>query len=206
MLKIWGRKNSSNVQKVLFTCAELGVPFERIDWAGPFGGNDDPAYRKLNPNGVVPAVEDGGLVIWESNTICRYLCATRNGAHLHPTDPAARTFVDRWMDWQLANAAGPTATIMIGMYRTPEPKRDMAAIGAAEKRLGQIWTIVDTWLDGRTYLAGDSFTLADEIISIMAHRFLNFPIARPDLPRLRTWYDRVAARPAFVEHCAGPLT
>jgi glutathione S-transferase len=96
MLKIWGRASSSNVQKVLWCCAELDLPFERIDLGGPFGGNRDPEYLQLNPNGLVPTVKDGDLIMWESNTICRYLASTRNGERLYPRDPAARTHVERW--------------------------------------------------------------------------------------------------------------
>ncbi len=99
MLKIWGRTTSSNVQKVLWCCAELNIPYDRTDWGGPFGGNRDPEYLRLNPNGLVPTVIDGDLVMWESNSICRYLAATRDGESLYPRDPAARTHVERWMDW-----------------------------------------------------------------------------------------------------------
>jgi len=93
MLKIWGRTTSSNVQKVLWCCAELGLEYERVDLGGPFGGNQDPEYLRPTPNGFLPTVKDGDLVIWESNTICRYLCSTRNGEQLYPKDAAARTHV-----------------------------------------------------------------------------------------------------------------
>src|SRR5438034_8862245 len=92
-----GRASSSNVQKVLWCCAELDLPFERVDLGGPFGGNRDPEYLQLNPNGLVPTVKDGDLVMWESNTICRYLASTRDGERLYPRDPVARTHVERWM-------------------------------------------------------------------------------------------------------------
>src|SRR6185312_485743 len=127
MLKIWGRTTSSNVQKVLWTCAELDIRFERVDWGGPFGGNKDPAYLAMNPNGLVPTVEDDGLIIWESNTITRYLCVTRGGAHLHPPDPAQRTRVERWMDWQLQSLAAPLSALLFGYYRLPAEQRDPVA-------------------------------------------------------------------------------
>src|SRR5712692_8330695 len=109
MLKIWGRATSSNVQKVLWCCAELNIPFDRVDHGGPFGGNRDLEYLKLNPNGLVPTVIDDDLIMWESNTICRYLAATRNGERIYPRDPAARTHVERWMDWQLSVVDGAVA-------------------------------------------------------------------------------------------------
>ena len=136
MLKIWGRASSSNVQKVLWCCAELDIEFERVDVGGPFGGNRDPEYLAMNPNGLVPTVKDGDLVMWESNTICRYLAATRNGEHLYPRDPAARTHVERWMDWQLAviGAADGTAAVRAGAQhpRDARPRRDRG--GAAPGR------------------------------------------------------------------------
>ena len=132
MLKIWGRATSSNVQKVLWCCAELDIEFERVDVGGPFGGNRDPEYLALNPNGLVPTVKDGDLVMWESNTICRYLAATRNGEHLYPRDPAARTHVERWMDWQLAVIGPPMGQLLFGLCAA-RPRR---AIRPRSKRRG----------------------------------------------------------------------
>ena len=134
MLKIWGRATSSNVQKVLWCCAELGLEFERVDVGGPFGGNRDPEYLAMNPNGLVPTVKDGDLVMWESNTICRYLATTRNGEHLYPRDPAARTHVERWMDWQLAVIGAPMGQLLFGLVRSTPETRDPAAIEGARRR------------------------------------------------------------------------
>ncbi len=139
MLKIWGRATSSNVQKVLWCCAELDLEFERVDVGGPFGGNRDPEYLAMNPNGLVPTVKDGDLVMWESNTICRYLATTRNGEHLYPRDPAARTHVERWMDWQLAVIGAPMGQLLFGLVRsTPEdarPGRDRGGATPRRRRL-----------------------------------------------------------------------
>ena len=123
MLKIWGRNTSSNVQKVIWACAEMNIPFERIDAGLQFGRNRDPEYLALNPNGLVPTVEDGKVVIWESNTILRYLAATHGGEKLHPKDPAERTHVERWMDSQLSILGPPMATLLLGYYRTPPERR-----------------------------------------------------------------------------------
>lgn len=206
MLKIWGRKNSSNVQKVLWTCAELGVEFERIDWGGGFGGNADPAYLAMNPNGLVPTVKDGDLIIWESNTIMRYLCATRGGAHLHTPDPAQRTRIERWMDWQLQSLAAPMSAMLWGYYRTPAEKRDLAALNTAERRSIELWSMVERQLEEGPYVAGKDFSLADICLGIWGHRWHSFPIERPALPRVAAWYERVAERPGFVAHVAGPVT
>ncbi len=118
MLKIWGRTTSSNVQKVLWCCTELGIEYDRVDLGGPFGGNQDPEYLVMNPNGLVPTVKDGDLILWESNTICRYLCTTRSGERLYPTAPAARSHVERWMDWQLSNVGAPMGALLFTLvYR-----------------------------------------------------------------------------------------
>jgi len=205
MLKIWGRTTSSNVQKVLWTCAELDIPFERVDWGGPFGGNRDPAYLALNPNGLVPTVEDGNLVIWESNTIIRYLCAKHNGAHLHPTEPARRTEVERWMDWQLASLGPPMGVMLMGYYRTPPEQRDARALEAARMRAIEYWSMVEHQLERGPYIAGAEFTLADIVLGMFGHRWHVYPIERPSLPRLKAWYERIAERPGFKAHIAGPV-
>jgi len=205
MLKIWGRATSSNVQKVLWTCTELGVPFERVDWGGPFGGNKDPRYLALNPNGLVPTVEDGELVIWESNTIMRYLCAKHGGERLHPAQPARRTDVERWMDWQLASLTQPMAAMLLGYYRTPAEKRDPAALEASRLRAIDLWRIVEAQLGYGDYLAGPALTLADICVGIWAYRWHAYPIERPSLPRLKAWHERLGRSPGFATHVARPL-
>jgi glutathione S-transferase len=205
MLKIWGRKTSSNVQKVLWTSAELDIPFERVDWGGPFGGNKDPAYLALNPNGLVPTVEDGALVIWESNTIIRYLCAKHGGERLHPADPAQRTHVERWMDWQLSALTAPMASMLAGYYRTPPEKRDAAALEVARRRAIELWQMVESQLARGDYLAAPALTLADICVGIWAYRWHAYPIERPSLPRLKAWCDRLAKSPGYVTHIAIPI-
>ena len=205
MIKIWGRSTSLNVQKVLWCCVELGVAFERIDWAGPFGGNDDPAYLAKNPNGRVPTIEDGDRIIWESNAILRYLCATYGGAHLHPAEPYRRSEVERWMDWQLASLNPPMTTMLIGYYRTPADKRDPPALEAARKEALRCWTIVEKFIAGRKYLAGPDLTLADIGNGILVHRWHNYPIERPELPNIKAWYQTLSQRPGFRGHILGPI-
>jgi glutathione S-transferase len=206
MLKIWGRKNSSNVQKVLWTCAELDIAFERRDWGGAFGGNRDPAYLALNPNGLVPVIEDEGFVLWESNTIIRYLAASRGGARLYPGDSRRRAEIERWMDWQLSALGPPMGTLTYGLYRAAPDQRDPVALEAAQRRGCELWPIVDRHLDAADHVAGAEFTLADICLGIYAHRWHSFPLERPLLPRLEAWYVRLAERPGFVAHVAGPVT
>jgi len=206
MLRIWGRATSSNVQKVLWCCAELAIPYDRVDHGGPFGGNRDPEYLRLNPNGLVPTVIDGDLVMWESNTICRYLAATRNGAGLYPSDPAARTYVERWMDWQLSVVAGPMGQLLYGLVRSRPETRDPAAIEAARRRAITAWEIIDDAVADRPYLGGAALSLAEIVLGTQIYRWYAFPIERPDLPHLRRWYERFCERPGFKQHIAGPIT
>jgi glutathione S-transferase len=206
MLKIWGRATSSNVQKVLWCCAELDLEFERVDVGGPFGGNRDPEYLAMNPNGLVPTVKDGDLVMWESNTICRYLATTRNGEHLYPRDPAARTHVERWMDWQLAVIGAPMGQLLFGLVRSTPETRDPAAIERARQRAAGAWTIIDDELKNRTYLAGDHLSLAEIVLGTQIYRWFAFPIERPELPNLRAWYVRMHQRPGFKKHIETGIT
>jgi glutathione S-transferase len=206
MLKIWGRTTSSNVQKVLWTCAEIGIEYERTDWGGPFGGNENPDYLRLNPNGLVPTVIDGDLVMWESNTICRYLCTTRNGDALYPKDPAARTHVERWMDWQLSVIGAPMGALLQGLIRSKPEDRNAAAIEGARHRAINAWTIVDDALAGQPYLAGDHLSLAEMTLGTHIYRWYNYPIERPHLHNLHGWYERCLARPGFKAHIVMPIT
>ena len=206
MLKIWGRASSSNVQKVLWCCAELDLPFERVDVGGTFGGNRDPEYLALNPNGLVPTVKDGDLIMWESNTICRYLTSTRNGERLYPRDPAARTHVERWMDWQLAVVGAPMGQLLFGLVRTKPEARDPAAIEAARRRALTAWMIVDDELKDRPYLAGAELSLAEIVLGTQIYRWFAFPIERPPLDNLRAWYDRLRQCPGFKTHIETPIT
>jgi len=206
MLKIWGRASSSNVQKVLWCCAELDIAFERVDVGGPFGGNRDPEYLALNPNGLVPTVKDGDLVMWESNTICRYLASTRGGERLYPREPGPRTHVERWMDWQLSVVGPPMGILLFGLVRTKPEERDQAAIEAARRRALTAWTIVEEALEGRPYLGGDRLTLAEIVLGTQIYRWFAFPIERPALGNLRGWYDRMRERPGFRTHIETPIT
>ncbi|MGH7095538.1 MAG: glutathione S-transferase family protein [Stellaceae bacterium] len=205
MLKIWGRASSSNVQKVLWCCAEIGIEYDRTDWGGPFGGNRDPEYLKLNPNGLVPTVIDGDLVMWESNTICRYLCATRGGERLHPRDPAERTHVERWMDWQLSVIGAPMGALLQGLVRAKPEERDPATIEGARKRALMAWTLIDDAVSKQPYLAGDYLSLAEIVLGTQIYRWFTFPIERPVLTNLRAWYERCLARPGFKQHIVMPI-
>ena len=205
MLKIIGRNTSSNVQKVLWCCGELGLPFEREDRGGPFGGNFDPDYLALNPNAVVPTIIDDGFVLWESNAIIRYLAARHAPGTLWPDDVQARASGDRWMDWQ-ANVVRPALQPMIRiLVRTAPEDRDAAEVAKARDALSAAMNIADRYLGGTKYLAGDEFSVCDIPLGISAYRWFNLDIEREDYPNLRRWHDLLADRPPFQQHIATGL-
>ena len=205
MLTIWGRSTSSNVQKVLWCCDELDLAYQRIDAGREFGQVDEPAYRTLNPNGLVPTLVDGDLVIWESNAILRYLCNRYGGEPLYPAAPAARAQVDQWLDWQLTTLGPAMTPLFWGLVRTPEAERDMKAIEAMAKRAGQAWRLLDSRLAGHPYVAGPSLSIADLALGNAVRRWYSFALERPMLPHLAEWYRLLGERPGFRTHVMTPV-
>ncbi len=206
MVKIWGRKDSSNVQKVLWCCDELGVAYERIDIGGSFGGNKEKPYLDRNPNGLVPTIEDGGFVLWESNSIVRYLVDRYSGDHLISTTPEGRADSSRWMDWQLTTMGPAMVPIFMGLVRTPEEKRDQTAIENASQKAAKAWKIVDDQLAKNSYLSGATFTIGDIPLGVWAYRWFNLSIRRPELMHLKAWYDRLCKRPPYQTRVMIPMT
>jgi glutathione S-transferase len=207
MLKIWGRKNSSNVQKVMWAVGETGVAYEHTELGGTFGGNREASFLALNPNGLVPAIQDGTVVMWESNAIVRYVASKYGSGRLAPSDPAMRARADQWMDWQQTTVNAPMVTTFWGLIRTPEGKRDHAAIAAAEKRCAEVMAILDAQLAKTPFVAGDTFCMGDIPLAVMTHRYLYLFPDHPPLRNLRRWYDTVAARNAFQNHVSAvPMT
>lgn len=208
MLKIWGRANSVNVQKVLWCCDELGLPFERIDAGLQFGRVNDPDYRELNPNGQVPTLVDGAFVLWESNAIVRYL-AMQYGASsaLYPSEPKLRASIDRWLDWSLSTLAPAERPVFMTLVRTPAQDRDMIALASNLKTLVVRWKVLDAHLRGRFHIEGDRFTLADIVLGAFAKRWFGVEgIDRPPMPSLERWYQRLTQRAPFKKYIDLPLT
>lgn len=206
MLKVWGRTNSVNVQKVMWTVGELGLAHLRIDAGGAFGGLDTPEYIKMNPNRRIPVIDDGGTILFESNAIVRYLAARYGSGTMWAADPGERARSDMWMDWAI-NTLMPDMTICFWQtIRTPEPQRDMAAVEAAAKRLGPLWQVLDDHLADRRHVAGDALTIGDVPAGCLYYRYVNLPIDRPSLPNLQLWYQNLKARDAFRTHVMIPVT
>ena len=207
MRRLLGRANSSNVMKVVWLLEELGLPYEREDVGGAFGGTDTPEYLAMNPNGTVPTLVEGEFVLWESNAILRYLCAANApGNAMWPDDLHARASIDRWMDWETATLVRSQGPLFMGLVRTPPEQRDEAAIRSATAASARLWTILDGILARVPYVAGPVFSLADIPLGVQVHRWFFFPVEKPDLPHLRAWYDQLLQRPAYRDHCANPVT
>ena len=195
MLKVLGRGTSGNVQKVIWLLEELGQPYSREDYGRLFNNTQTEAYLALNPCGKVPTLVDGDVVVWESNTILRYLCGKLGGTALHPTDPAARSQVERWMDWQLASLNTP----YLGVFKEAKKKEEErgASFGADVKELSAQLEILEKGTAGRPWLAGADFSLADICLGPIVDRILAFPVTLPAIPGVRAWRDKLVARDAY---------
>lgn len=200
MLTVLGRVNSSNVQKVLWCLDEIGVPCEREDVGGAFGRNREPEYLALNPNGLIPTIFDGGCVLWESNTILRYLAASYDTGGLWEPDPGRRADGEKWMDWQLSVLAPPMTPLFVQHVRTPPERRDPALIAQSLQKATAAFRMVDGALARVPWLGGERFTVADIPCGVLAYRWMNLPVERPDLPALADWYARLCERPAYRRH------
>lgn len=201
MIKIWGRNTSSNVQKVMWAIGELELEVERIDIGGPFGKNKEPAYLAMNPNGLVPTLEEeDGFLLWESNSIMRYLGAKHAPNALEPKDLRARALAHQWMDWQLSVSNPAMTPVFWGLVRTPPEQRDMAAIEAGKKRTIEVMAMFDAHLGKHAYAAGDAFSYGDIPNGIITYRYRQLIPERPATPNLDRWYDAISARPAFQKH------
>ncbi|WP_278651662.1 glutathione S-transferase family protein [Pandoraea pnomenusa] len=193
MIKLYGRATSGNVQKVIFLLEELGQPYERLDYGRQFGNTGTPEYLAMNPTNKVPTLADGELVIWESNTILRYL-ASRQASSLYPADPAQRTFVERWMDWTLASL---NPVYLAGFKDAKKPREAQAA--DTGPNLAAELTILDKHLREVPWCAGQAISLADIALAPLVRRCVNFPFDLPALPGVAAWLGRIEARPAFAK-------
>lgn len=207
MLKIWGRKNSSNVRKALWCAEELGLAYEAIDAGGAFGVVDTPQYRALNPNGRVPMIEDGDFVLWESNTIVRYLCARHApGTPWYPQDPQARANAEKWMDWTTSTWADPFKTVFWGVLRTLPENQNWDNIHAGRQACIEVLQTVEQALAHQPYLSGDEIGLGDIPLGSFIYAWFEMPIERPAMPNLEAWYERLRQRPAYQKAVMTALT
>lgn len=199
MLKILGRVSSINVRKVLWTCTEIGLPFEREDWGIGFRPTSDPAFTALNPNALVPVAIDGDFVLWESNTICRWLAAEHGRTDLLPAAPRERALVERWMDWQLGDLNNAWRYAFMALVRQSPAHRDLAAVAASAGEWNRLMGVLDAHLQrSGPHAAGTPFTLADIVLGLAVQRWRRTPIAHAALPALDDYLQRLQLRPAFT--------
>ena len=199
MLKILGRASSINVRKVLWTCAEIGLSFEREDWGLGFRPTSDPAFTALNPNALVPVVVDGDFVLWESNTICRWLAAEHGRDDLLPPAPRERAQVERWMDWQATELNGAWRYAFQALVRKSPLHQDRVQIDASVRDWNRAMALLDAHLQrAGDFAAGTAFTLADVVLGLSTQRWLASPIERPPLQALTGYFARLRQRPAFA--------
>ena len=196
MLKLWGRLSSINVRKVVFTAQLLELPLERIDAGAGFGLTMTPDYLALNPNALVPTLQDGDFVLWESNTIVRYLCAKNPQGGLYPQDLHARFDAERWMDWQQTTLNGAGRNAFIQLVRTPQGRRDALAIAASEAATEPLLALLDAHLAQSAFMAGERLSMADIPIACEMHRWWGLPLRHAEHPHLRRWYEGLRQRPA----------
>jgi glutathione S-transferase len=207
-LTIWGRSNSVNVMKALWCLAELDLPFERIDAGMQFGRNDQDDYLAMNPNGRVPTLVDGDYVLWESNSVMRYLCmAYGKGTPIYPQEPKRRAAVDRWLDWTLSTVQPVDRPVFWALVRTPKDKQDMAKIQNDADAEAPVWAIADRQLSTRRYFEGDEFTIADIAVGAFARRWLGFEgVTKPKYEHVARWFADIASRPTFARQLATPMS
>ena len=195
MLRIWGRITSINVQKVVWCCDEMGLEFERIDAGGAYGKTKTPEYLAMNPNSLVPTIDDEGFILYESNAIVRYLAAKHSADKLWPTDLARRADTDRWMDWNSTTFIPAMRDAFWQLIRTPEPQRDLAAVEKSRAESEKGAAILDAHLAKHRYMTDFGFTVADIVVGCATHRWLLLPLRREPRPHLQRWYDEIRSRP-----------
>ena len=205
MLKLWGRNNSVNVQKVIWCLEELKLPYERIEAGMQYGVVDTPQFRQMNPNGLVPVIEDAGTVLWESNAIVRYLGAKHGKGALWAEDPAVRAQSDKWMDWCATVYWPPLREVFWGLVRTPPEKRNLELIGTSRQKAGEILKILDAALAGRDYIAGRELSIGDIPLGTISWRWFGIEMERPSRPNVEAWFKRLSERDAFVKSVLLPL-
>lgn len=206
MLTVYGRLSSFNLQKVMWLVGELAIPHRHVELGGSFGGLDTPDFRRMNPHGKVPVIDDGGTVVWESHAILRYLAARYGAGRLWHDDPARRAQADAWMDWsQTALQPDFLMGVFWGFYRTPEAQRDTAAVSDRIARCARHFELLERMLAGKRYLLGDELTLADIPAGTNLYRYFNLDIARPKVPNVEAWYRALQEHEAYRAHVMVPF-
>jgi glutathione S-transferase len=206
MLTVWGRRSSFNLQKVMWLVGELGPPHRHIPAGGDFGIKETPEFLAMNPHGRVPVIDHDGIIVWESQTILRYLAAKYGRDRFWSDDPAERSLYERWMDWSQASLQPDFLNgVFWGFDRTPEGKRNLPAIASKVRACAQHFQLLNRILADRPFLCGDDLTLADIPAGTSLYRYFEIDIERPSVPNVEAWYRRLQERPAYREHVMVPF-
>lgn len=200
MITVHGRASSANVQIVMWAIAEMGLPHKRLDVGGAFGGNDTPDYLAMNPNGLVPVIQDGPVTMFESAAILRYLGGRYGKAPFWPADPAVRGPLDCWAEWGKTTFAPTITPLFMQLVRTPDADRNAAAIEAATRQMAKVAMIADKRIGAGPFLAGGDLTFADIVFAHQLYRYFTLPFERAATPNLEAYYRRLSERPTYAEH------
>jgi glutathione S-transferase len=202
-ITVWGRRNSMNVQKVMWTLGELGLDYQRHDVGGSFGVDDQ--YKAKNPNAVVPTIEDGELTLYESNACVRYLARQYGTGSLWPSDVKDAALADQWMDWQCSTFGAGFFMIFMNKIRVPADQSNPDQIRKGEQQTAHLLQQLETKLEQTDYMVGNTLTMADIPISALLYRYFMMEIERPSLPAVEAYYQRLTARPAYQKHVMIPF-
>ena len=205
MLEIFGRKNSSNVIPVMWTVGELGLEHQRHNIGGSFGGDDSEAYARMNPNRLIPTINDDGFVLWESMAITRYLCRQYGMGSLWPEDPRQVALADQWMDWYKSSFAANLMPVFVNLVRTPKSEQNLELVQKCTAAAINYLGVLEQHLQGKDFIIGDSFSMGDIPLGAMMYKFYNLDIERPAFANIEAWYARLCARPAFQTHAMIPF-
>jgi glutathione S-transferase len=197
MIEVWGRRSSSNVQKVVWALDELGLAFKRHTVGGAFGGVREPSYLKMNPNGLVPVLQDGDITMFESNAIVRYLAARYGEGSLRPTQAKALAAAEQWMEWQQLNVVPPISAIFWNQVRLLPAQRNDKVISDAAAKLMDTLVIADSTLKSSKWFAGDDFSFGDIVLGVLYWRYFGLDCPKPDTPNIKRWFEALQQRPAY---------
>lgn len=197
MITVWGRRNSVNVQKVLWALEELDVPYRRENVGGSFGGNHDGDFLAMNPMGLVPVIRDGDVTMFESNAIVRWLAARYRAGVLRPADPRGLAMAEQWMEWAQVNFAPLVSTLFVNRVRSLSENRNAAAAAAAEAKAAEVLQVADAWLARHDWFAGPAFSFGDIVMGALFWRYMGIDSARPATPHLAEWLESLQSREAF---------
>ena len=201
MLRILGKSESINVRKVLWLCAEMELTYEQEQWGAGFQSTQAAEFKRLNPNAMVPVIRDDGFVLWESNSICRYLASQQGRTDLFPQEARARARIEQWMDWQIGELNVSWRYAFMALVRRSPAHNDATAIAQSIQSWNRHMGILEEQLSATdAYVVGSTFTLADIVIGLSTHRWLMAPIERPRLPAVGKYYERLSKRPGFLTH------